>query len=127
MLTSILVCAAMATADIDTDTRVAVEIAKQRVIRARKVAPVRRVETIFRNAIGHTHTCRNGHTWDHSVTSSHNCPTCGQYQNLQDPTPRKVPIQRVIEVPAPVRVVPVQTTIRFAQPNCPNGNCPYVR
>ena len=45
---------------------------------------------VARAAQGHTHTCANGHTWDHSVTSGHNCPVCGLFQNVQDATPRAV-------------------------------------
>ncbi len=52
---------------------------------------------VVRSPIGHTHTCPAGHTWDHSITASHNCPfvnadgtVCGLYQNTQDPFPRPV-------------------------------------
>ncbi len=52
------------------------------------------VKVSTRAPIGHTHTCANGHTWDHSVTDSHNCPVagCGLFQNYQDAVPRMVNI-----------------------------------
>lgn len=35
--------------------------------------------------IDHTHTCRNGHTWDHTMDGgSHDCPYCGAHQTYQD-------------------------------------------
>lgn len=35
--------------------------------------------------VGHTHTCANGHTWDHSMDGgSHVCPTCGLKQTVVD-------------------------------------------
>lgn len=43
-----------------------------------------------RAAVGHTHTCANGHTWDHTVTAGHNCPVCGLPQYVQDSRPRMV-------------------------------------
>ena len=79
---------------------------------------------------GHTHTCRNGHTWDHSVTSSHNCPTCGLYQNIQDRVVRPVTI---IQTRPAVSATPVRTTAPMRLPatslsgGCANGNCAYVR
>lgn len=35
------------------------------------------VEISYRNPIGHTHTCTNGHTWDHTLCTGHHCPYCG--------------------------------------------------
>lgn len=43
---------------------------------------------------GHTHTCPNGHTWDHSMDGgTHRCPVagCGLMQFVQDPPGRNVP------------------------------------
>lgn len=38
-----------------------------------------------RAAGGHTHTCANGHTWDHSMDGgSHRCPVCGLSQYVVD-------------------------------------------
>lgn len=39
---------------------------------------------------GHTHTCVNGHTWNHAVHAGHDCPVCGSSQFQQDPSPRAV-------------------------------------
>jgi len=58
---------------------------------------------------GHTHTCRNGHTWDHSMDGgSHRCPTCGESQFVQDSGPR-----RVSAAPS-----------RGSAGGCPTGGCP---
>lgn len=48
--------------------------------------------TATRAPIGHTHTCANGHTWDHSANPGHQCQTCGQSQFVQDRTPRPVTV-----------------------------------
>lgn len=48
--------------------------------------------TSYRAPQGHTHTCVNGHTWDHAANPSHNCPQCGTPQYIVDPVPRMVPI-----------------------------------
>lgn len=37
---------------------------------------------------GHTHTCANGHTWNHATNPTHNCQVCGLSQYVQDSTPR---------------------------------------
>jgi hypothetical protein len=80
-----------------------------------------------RAAVGHTHTCRNGHTWDHSENPTHNCRICGAFQNVQDRTPRPVTVTRAVQSAPPViRAAPV--TIRLPQTSgCANGNCasPY--
>ncbi len=39
---------------------------------------------------GHTHTCANGHTWNHATNPTHNCQVCGLPQYVQDSTPRAV-------------------------------------
>ncbi len=39
---------------------------------------------------GHTHTCANGHTWNHATHAGHDCPVCGLSQYIQDPVPRQV-------------------------------------
>ncbi|MBX9623835.1 MAG: hypothetical protein K2X82_08465 [Gemmataceae bacterium] len=60
---------------------------------------------------GHTHTCRNGHTWDHSQDGgSHRCPTCGESQNVVDQPGR--------ETAPPVRY--------STGSGCPTGGCPAV-
>lgn len=49
---------------------------------------------------GHTHTCANGHTWDHTMDNgSHKCPSCGLMQFNVD-------------------------TIRTISSGCESGNCP---
>lgn len=62
--------------------------------------------------VGHTHTCANGHTWDHSMTPSHNCPQCGLYQSVQD-TPRAA-------YSAPQ---PLQYSLSTAGSSCANSRC----
>lgn len=45
--------------------------------------PLRPVSSGVRAAVGHTHTCSHGHTWDHSMDGgSHRCPFCGEFQNV---------------------------------------------
>lgn len=93
-----------------------------------------------RQPMGHTHTCVNGHTWDHAMTAGHNCPICGAAQYVQDRTPRMVTVRTTT-----TRVVPVttQATLPIAVPGrattqypanpfqsgggCASGNCPNAR
>ena len=56
--------------------------------------PVYKTVTTYRSPVGHTHTCRNGHTWDHMENPSHVCKICGASQYYQDRTPQMVPITR---------------------------------
>lgn len=49
----------------------------------------------FRAPRGHTHTCANGHTWDHDANPGHTCQTCGLPQYVQDSVPRSVPVYGV--------------------------------
>ncbi len=67
--------------------------------RGMSAAPVR---SPVRSGNYHTHTCINGHTWDHSVTTGHNCPICGASQFVQDRTPRPVTIVQRVPVVVPV-------------------------
>lgn len=79
-----------------------------------------------RAPIGHTHTCANGHTWDHQANAGHTCQTCGLSQYVQDRTPRRVTIvnrQRVlrlnrpnVEVPDPPSVQGFTKAAPFAPP-----------
>ncbi len=63
--------------------------------------------TIYRNPVGHTHTCpRCGTTWDHASNPGHNCPACGTSQYVQDRSPRPVAVKKVVNVPAPPTVAP---------------------
>ncbi len=106
-----------------------------------KTATTRTVTTT-RAPVGHTHTCRNGHTWDHQENPTHTCRFCGLSQAVQDRFARPVTIIRTERVPQPLPVGPelrptqavqyptgAQVIQRMMQPssNCPNGQCPYVR
>ncbi len=59
---------------------------------------------------GHTHTCANGHTWNHATHAGHDCPTCGLSQFIQDPSPRAVNLG--------------YKTLSVASSPCASGNCP---
>ena len=63
------------------------------------------VDTVLRSPVGHTHTCVNGHTWDHNMTAGHDCPVCGMAQYVQDQFPRPL------------------TGSNLSQGNCVNGQC----
>jgi hypothetical protein len=102
-----------------------------------------------RAPVGHTHTCANGHTWDHKANPGHTCQFCGLSQNVQDRNPRPVSVVKTVMVavptaeqpkvapvsvaaptpaPAPVaRAVPTRglfPTVRVSS-GCANGNCSY--
>lgn len=53
----------------------------------------------YRAPVGHTHTCANGHTWDHSANPSHTCRECGQSQYYQDTSPKMVRVVTRQRVP----------------------------
>lgn len=83
-----------------------------------------------RAPVGHTHTCANGHTWDHSANATHTCQFCGLSQYIQDPVARPVTVKAAaVATPTtePLQAVfPHQT---YALPGataggCANGNCP---
>lgn len=71
-------------------------------------------------AVGHTHTCSNGHTWDHTMDGgSHRCPFCGQSQYVVDSTPKVVtgsPVQSSSPVVS-YQIVP------YSSGGCANGQC----
>lgn len=71
-----------------------------------------------RQPIGHTHTCANGHTWDHTANPTHRCQFCGLAQNIQDRSPQLVTVN-----PSTTRLISPITIYQ----NCPNGQCPNVR
>jgi hypothetical protein len=50
------------------------------------------IKATYRNPVGHTHTCANGHTFDHKdgANLNHVCPFCGLRDVDQDPRPRMV-------------------------------------
>ena len=91
-------------------------------VTAQKVTPLP-VQTS--SAVGyHTHTCVNGHTWDHSNGVGHNCPVCGMAQYVQD-SPRTTVQQYRPAVqtysPQPVYYQPAYS---FAPTSgCANGQC----
>lgn len=61
---------------------------------------------------GHTHTCANGHTWDHTMDGgSHRCPTCGLSQFI-------------VDQPGAFRGSPRQFYTIGSGSGCANGNCP---
>lgn len=70
------------------------------VLSAPEALPVAPQKTSLRAPIGHTHTCAHGHTWDHAVTASHNCPACGMAVYRQDSPVRMVNVERPASVPA---------------------------
>lgn len=74
-----------------------------------------------RAPIGHTHTCANGHTWDHTANPSYTCQFCGLSQYVQDSVPRPV----TVEVANPSAAAPLQTyTLPSASSGgCANGQC----
>lgn len=69
----------------------------------------------IRVASGHTHTCANGHTWDHSINPTHNCQVCGLPQYVQDPFPRPV-----MSYSASPSYYPLPS---FSSGGCANGSC----
>lgn len=93
---------------------------------------------VGRSPIGHTHTCKNGHTWDHSVTSGHSCPVCGVEQWIQDTRPR--PVTAVSSssgcasgnCPTAVAASPFTSGVKYtigssSGSGCATGNCPTAR
>lgn len=77
-----------------------------------------------RAPVGHTHTCTNGHTWDHKLSASHNCPYCGQFVNVQDRSPRPVTVKTAssVQETAPVEMFTMPARVGSAG-NCANGQC----
>ncbi len=93
------------------------------------------ISVSYRQPQGHTHTCANGHTWDHAMTSGHNCPVCGLPQYVQDRSPRMVAVKTVKTVPVSTqtkaepyddRVIPAFIREAYAS-GCQGGNCPNLR
>lgn len=102
------------------------------------VAKKTTTQTVFatRAPRGHTHTCANGHTWDHDANPTHKCQYCGAVQYVQDRSPRPVTVTRTV-VNAPVQSAPapraVQQTAAFyflprlSAGGCANGQCAVAR
>lgn len=61
---------------------------------------------------GHTHTCRNGHTWDHAANPTHTCKFCGLSQYVVDRPSRPVTI--VVAAASSVRQEPAPPSVRPA-------------
>lgn len=108
---------------------------------AEKKAEYKAVRTLtVRAPVGHTHTCRNGHTWDHQANPTHTCQFCGASQYVVDPAPRMVTVQKVVQVPVaqdaskvvePAQkydhVSAYQSLFSFqgaSSGGCANGQCP---
>lgn len=87
-----------------------------------------------RAARGHTHTCANGHTWDHAANPTHQCQFCGQNQYVQDRSPRPVTIRTVATDatlrPSTAAYAAPQTTSFYSLPRasagCANGSCATI-
>lgn len=92
-----------------------------------KTLPTVKQSLTVRAPVGHTHTCKNGHTWDHTATASHNCPICGAYQNVQDRSPRPVTVARVTNATIAHQSAPSVFVLPRASSGCANGNCAYPR
>ncbi len=93
-----------------------------------------------RSPVGHTHTDRNGHTWDHAANPTHTCQFCGATQYVQDTSPRPVTVMRKVQVTVPetppvppaspvLRTTTVATPV-YALPQassaCANGQCSTI-
>lgn len=99
-----------------------------------------RTQTVIttRAPVGHTHTCANGHVWDHTSNPGHVCQFCGAVQTVQDRSPRPVTVVRTVQVQAEAPAPQTRVPARAAQPavfvvaprgaaNCANGSCQYAR
>lgn len=76
-------------------------------------ASVQTVAT-YKAPVGHTHTCANGHTWDHETNPTHTCQICGLTQFNQDTAPRMVGTLQQYSL----------TQSTYSSSGCVGGNCP---
>jgi hypothetical protein len=91
-----------------------------------------------RAPIGHTHTCANGHTWDHAANPTHTCQFCGLNQFVVDTRPRAVTVTAapIVKQSLPVRAVSYDHEWDYKTPpllqslyssvsagGCANGQC----
>jgi len=138
MIRSILVAAAFfMVASISAQQFVVVNKMPPAIKVTTKVTTTTKTVVTYRSPMGHTHTCANGHTWDHAANPSHVCRFCGTSQYVQDRSPRPVTVTRVVSVPASstaVQGVPVQSPrvqsfdmLFGTGGGCPNGNCANLR
>ncbi len=77
-----------------------------------------------RAPLSHTHTCSQGHSWDHVANPTHNCPVCGEYVTRVDSPSRMVNVN----VAAPVAVTTVSEVSGSyysisASGGCASGQC----
>lgn len=77
--------------------------------------------TTTRVAVGHTHTCVNGHTWDHTMDGgSHRCPICGQPQYVVDSVPKMVTGSPTVVYSQPMTTYQITP---YSSGGCANGQC----
>lgn len=83
----------------------------------------------YRAPVGHTHTCVNGHTWDHTANPTHTCQICGAQQVVIDNPSRPVGVwfgpAASVAPPPPYRAPPTTyAPFGSAGGGCSSGNCP---
>lgn len=90
------------------------------------------IQAMYRRPVGHTHTCANGHTFDHKdgANKDHVCPHCGVVVTETDPRPRMVketvPGLEAVTTEGPVtyqRVLTATITPQSIGSACANGSC----
>lgn len=84
-------------------------ISKQKQAKYEVLVPPVQKSPPFREATGHTHTCANGHTWDHTTNPTHTCQICGLSQYVVDSVPK---------------AVTASSPFMTLGSGCANGNCP---
>lgn len=82
----ILLCLPLVVKADDYDAEAALALAAASQPQPKVTQPT--VAQSYAPTIGHTHTCANGHTWDHNTNPTHTCQVCGLQQYIQDPYPR---------------------------------------
>lgn len=102
-----------------------------------EVESTKTLKTYGRFANGHTHTCANGHTWDHDANPTHTCTClvddgtgdhvvsyrqCGLSQYVQDNRVKYVTVQQweTQFVNSPPKIKGYSTT-RQSEPPCVKG------
>jgi len=109
MFTILLVCSLGApTAQDDYDAQAALALAAA-AVQHLSPAPVLVPAPAVVMPTGHTHTCANGHSWDHATNPTHTCQVCGLEQWVQDTTPR---------------MATIGAGSNYSLGGCANGNCP---
>jgi hypothetical protein len=101
------------------------------------VAKKATTQTIFTTRVpqGHTHTCVNGHTWDHAANPTHVCKFCGASQFVVDSPSRPVTVVRTFQVQAEATApqtrapaAPLFSVFRSVQAGgCANGQCSTIQ